>query len=167
MQSKYQLFLRKYLSRTLKEGLEIHKIAALQSASTLLSTGPEGEHQLLAMIVNKLGDPGKKTSASAGHQLRIILQKHPNMQEVIAREVQQLAHRSHLSARAVYNCVVFLNQLKLEKSDEPSDTKSDNLATSLIKTYFRLFEVAVNDKDRGRKDTEEKGMNSRLLSALL
>ncbi|CAJ1969029.1 unnamed protein product [Cylindrotheca closterium] len=162
IKSKYQVFLGKYLVRTLKEGLEIHKIAALKSASALLCTIPEGEHQLLAMIVNKLGDPGKKTSASAGHQLRMILQKHPNMQEVIAREVQQLAHRSHLSARALYNCVVFLNQLKLEKSDETS-----NLPASLIRTYFRLFEVAVRDKDPGRKDCDEKGMNSRLLSALL
>ena len=171
VKEKYDLFLRKYMAHTLKEGVEMHKIATLHSAGALLVSVPEGESQLLAMIVNKLGDPGKKTAAAAGHQLRLILQKHPNMQMVIAREVQQLTHRPHLSSKALYNCIVFLNQLKLEKEDgTPSQSKhADNLPSSLIKTYFRLFEVAIKSNKRGSKDkdSEEKGAKSRLLSALL
>lgn len=172
VKTKYELFLRKYMSHTLKEGVEMHKIATLQSAAALLGAIPEGESQLLAMIVNKIGDPGKKTAAAAGHQLRTIVQKHPNMQIVIAREVQQLAHRPHLSPKALYNCIVFLNQMKLEKEEEPKvesngGKATGNLPASLIKTYFRLFEVAVKPDEKKSKNSEEKGMKSRLLSALL
>jgi ribosome biogenesis protein MAK21 len=172
VKEKYEMYLRKYMALTLQEGVEMHKIATLQSAAGLLKSVPEGESQLLAMMANKLGDPGKKTAAAAGHQLRNVLIKHPNMQIVIAREVQQLAHRPHLSPKALYGCIVFLNQLKLEKEDESqtkpgalSNTKS--LPASLIKTYFRLFEVAVKKSKAMNPESEEAGMKSRLLSALL
>jgi len=39
------------------------------------------------MLVNKLGDPTKKIAAAAGHQLRLVLEQHVNMQTIIAREV--------------------------------------------------------------------------------
>lgn len=173
VKEKYETYLRKYLAQTLQDGAEMQKTSTLQLTATLLSSVPEGESELLAMMVNKLGDPGKKTAAAAGHQLRLVLQKHPNMQIIIAREVQQLAHRPHLSPKALYNCIVFLNQLKLEKegvdaSKKPAtlaDTKS--LPASLIKTYFRLFEVAVKKSKSLDPESEEAGMKSRLLSALL
>ena len=128
---------------------------------------------LLSMMVNKLGDPGKKTASAAGHHLRVVLQKHPNMQLIVAREVQQLAHRPHLSPRALYNCIVFLNQLKLSKDEDPEEGtfkkyQEDPLPASLIKTYFRLFEVAVKaKKEKNAESAEGAHMKSRLLSALL
>lgn len=171
VKEKYELFLTKYMANALQESADMQKISTLHLAATLLRSVPEGEAQLLALMVNKLGDPGKKTAAAAGHQLRSVLQHHPNMQLVIAREVQQLAHRPHLSPKALYNCIVFLNQLKLEKKGDDrkkptSLSDSTTLPASLIKTYFRLFEVAVK---KGKKDheSEEIGMKSRLLSALL
>jgi ribosome biogenesis protein MAK21 len=72
---------------TLKDGMEMSKISALRTTSTLLRSTPEGEKQLLGMLVNKLGDPSKKIAAAAGHELRRVLEKHANMQVVIAREV--------------------------------------------------------------------------------
>jgi hypothetical protein len=39
------------------------------------------------LIVNKIGDPGRKIASAAGHQLRLILEDHPVMVNVIAREV--------------------------------------------------------------------------------
>lgn len=189
VKDKYDLFLRQYLAHTLQEGtMEVQKIAAVRSAATLLRSVPEGEALVLHMLVNKLGDPGKKVCAAAGHELHRTLQQHPAMRSIVAREVQQLAHRPHLSNAAVYNCITFLNQLKLSRptastetnktskaSDESTGKKSEpSLAASLISTYFRLFEVAIQ-KGRGRskdesnkKDSDsEAGMKSRLLSALL
>jgi ribosome biogenesis protein MAK21 len=166
VKDKYEMFLSKYLSKTLQDGVEMQKVAALRSAAALLRSVPEGESQLLTMMVNKIGDPMKKTSAAAAHELRRVLQVHPAMQVVIAREVQQLAHRPQLSSRALYNCIVFLNQLKLKK-EEPTAGKQ-TLPTSLITTYFRLFEVAVQKPKAKAKDSSgEEGMKSRLLSALL
>jgi ribosome biogenesis protein MAK21 len=173
VKDKYDSYLRKYMAQTLREGAEMQKIATLKSASALLCAIPEGESQILAMLANKLGDPGKKVAAAAGHQLRNVLQLHPNMKIVISREVQQLAHRPQLSPKALYNCIVFLNQVKLEKADDsPKETTDQHapqsLPASLVKTYFRLFEVAVK-KNKANKDSdsEEAGMKSRLLSALL
>ena len=112
-------------------------------------------------------------------------------------QVQQLAHRPHLSSRALYNCIIFLNQIKLSADDEAEtkdnggdkgkgmiikDQKTNNkpsssnsLASSLVKTYFQLFEVAIK---KGRKSSKkgaaipnicskDAAMNGRLLSALL
>lgn len=179
VKEKYDIFLRKYMTHTLHEGVVTQKIATLRLAATFLRSIPEGESHLLAMIVNKLGDPEKKTASSAGHELRRVLQQHPNMQLVIAREVQQLCHRPHLSARAQYNCIVFLNQLKLSRDGDDDSSSNNNeidanirrntskesLPASLIKTYFRFFEVAINKSKNDSSD--DSGIKSRLLSALL
>ena len=172
VKEKFELYLRKYMSQTLQEGVEMQKISILQSAGNFLSSVPEGESFVLSMIVNKLGDPMKKTASAAGHQLRLVLQKHPNMRLIVAREVQQLAHRPHLSARALYNCIIFLNQLKLTKDEHLDDTtfkslQSEPLPVALVKTYFRLFEVAVKHAKEKDPANDDSCMKSRLLSALL
>jgi len=162
-------------------GLDMNKQLAIRMTVELLSERPEAEAQLLSMAVNKIGDPTKKVAAAAGHQLRLLLERHPFMTPIVAREVQQLAHRPHLSPKALYNCIIFLNQLKLTSSD---DSKvEDSLPVSLIKTYFRLFEVAIQSgksKDEDRQSRKQKKssekiqteammgrIRGRLLSALL
>lgn len=83
-----------------------------------------------------------------------------------------------MSSRALYNCIIFLNQLKLQRMpDDGTKEKSTsndinnshtNLPASLIATYFRLFEVAVKElKASGSDVSRDVGMKSRLLSALL
>jgi ribosome biogenesis protein MAK21 len=171
VKEKFQLFLRKGLEKTLHDGLEMDKVFALRSASSLLCSVPEGETTLLQLIVNKLGDPAKKVAAAASHELRKVLANHPSMQLIMAREVQQLAFRPGLKSRALYHCVTFLNQLKLSRDKvAPSGTetgKSVSLPVSLISSYFRLFDVAVKKQLSQKDDEDESGMKSRLLSALL
>lgn len=188
---RYASYLSRYLGRTMAGEDEPSKKSALSTASSLLMQVPEGEEALLTMIVNKIGDPERKIASAAGHQLRLTLEEHPVMTKIVAREVQQLAHRPHLSPRALYNCVVFLNQLQLARDDgEPGEvetTKSGieiqkpaSLPASLINTYFHLFEMTVKkdegNKKKGTKGAKPKqsgskdaasGMKSRLLSALL
>ena len=41
------------------DNLEYVRERALRAAYELLSTKPEGEARVLAMVVNKLGDPGE------------------------------------------------------------------------------------------------------------
>ena len=139
----------------LNDSVDATKKFGLHSAIDCLSAVPEGEERLLTMCVNKLGDPSKKAAAAAGHQLRRLLEEHPAMQETVAREVQQLAHRSNLSKKALYNTVVFLNQLRLSRGDGA-------LAVRLVETFCGLFEACVK---KGKDEGEE--INSRLLGALL
>ena len=193
IKDKFHIFVRQYIAKTLHEGkstgtLEVDKILAIRSAANLLRSVPECEQLLLQLIVNKLGDPAKKVAAAAGRELRNVLRQHPAMQTIIAREVQQLVHRPHLSSRALYNCIIFLNQLKLEKSDRADGgadsndadhralrkkkSQTDSLPASLISTYFGLFEVAVRggteeNSNLGNSDGFSSGMKTRLLSALL
>eukprot|EP00559_Dactyliosolen_fragilissimus_P008169 CAMPEP_0184856446 /NCGR_PEP_ID=MMETSP0580-20130426/1633_1 /TAXON_ID=1118495 /ORGANISM="Dactyliosolen fragilissimus" /LENGTH=1104 /DNA_ID=CAMNT_0027351495 /DNA_START=172 /DNA_END=3486 /DNA_ORIENTATION=+ len=175
-------------SQSKGDTMDMYKSFALKIASGLLRDLPEGEQALLSMIVNKIGDPSRKIASAAAHQLRLLLETHPNMTLVIAREVQQLTHRPHLSPRALYNCIIFLNQLKLIRNDDMDQTEKNGnsksnphsaLPASLINTYFQLFEVAI--KKRGNKENlknskaksnltlldHDKAMKSRLLGALL
>jgi ribosome biogenesis protein MAK21 len=84
---RYASYLQRYLGRTLGEEDELAKKNALVTASSLLKEIPEGEEVLLTLIVNKIGDPAKKIASAAGHQLRGVLEEHPVMVNVIAREV--------------------------------------------------------------------------------
>ena len=86
---RFASYLTRYLGRTLAGEDEPAKKSALATASTLLMQVQEGEEVLLAMIVNKIGDPGRKIASAAGHQLRLILQEHPAMVNVVAREVRR------------------------------------------------------------------------------
>ena len=174
VKEKYNLFVRQYLGYTLREAPEQQKISALRLASMLLSSVPEGEAVVLHMMCNKLGDPEKKVAAAAAHEMRNVLNTHPAMRDVVAREVQQLAHRPHLSSRALYNCITFLNQLTFTRHDISKDNgttpwdsnakspspRTKSLPASLISTYFRLFEVTM-------EASETSVMKGRLLSALL
>lgn len=161
IRDRYRSFVSQYLSRTLRDpGLDLDKKFCLRVASNLLRSAPEGEAQLLQLLVDKLGDPSRAVSSSASHELQKLLAEHPAMRTVVAREVQQLAHRPNLSARALYNCAVFLNQLAL---DSRPDGKA--LAVSLVATYFRLFDAIVDDRAKNLQDGEQ--LQSRLLSALL
>jgi len=197
LRHRYAAFLNLYLRRALSESsLDLGKIIALKTAANLLNDVPEGESDLLSMIVNKIGDPARKVASAAGHQLRVVLEVHPNMIHVVASEVQQLAHRPNLSSRALYNCIVFLNQLKLTREEDDGNSgdgdstnvtttqrkKAPSLAASLVNTYFLLFEVAMKKSDasskgRGKAKGKSGGgggvlkddgtLRGRLLSALL
>ncbi|GMH49823.1 hypothetical protein TL16_g00626 [Triparma laevis f. inornata] len=160
------------LRTMLDDTLETTKRFGLHCATGLLTNAPEGEEQLLTMIVNKLGDPQKKSAASAAHQLRRVLEKHPAMSSVVCREVQQLAFRPNLSPQSLYNCVIFLNQVAFKRGEE-------ELPKQLLSTYFKLFDVCINadksenlkkskkSKSSPTKSPESSGVKGKLLGALL
>lgn len=95
MKNKYSSFITGYLGKTLSQNVTAEesktKINALRTACSLLKGIPEGEQTLLSLIVNKVGDPSKKIAAAAGHELRRILETHPAMTKIIAREVSTVS----------------------------------------------------------------------------
>lgn len=142
--NKYNSFLTEYLSRTLRHGTsKEEKLHALRMAGNLLRQRPHAEANLLSLVVNKLGD--MQVAATASNELFVTLEEHSAMQTIVAREVQQLAHRPGLAPKALSNCLNFLNQLTLRQGTE--------LPGSLMRTYLSLLKVAQGQ--------------SRLLSALL
>jgi ribosome biogenesis protein MAK21 len=129
--------------------MEGQKIIALRTVITLLKERSECEAELLAMAVNKIGDPNRKVASSASYLLHSqLLTKHPAMTMVVAKEVQNLAFRPHLSSRALYNCIIFLNQLRfsadISTSNNTSIAPTTTLPQQLVQTYFKLFEIAIS-----------------------
>ena len=148
LKERYARFLS-LIGSWMDDTLDTTKKFALHTSCELLTAAPEQEEVLLSMVVNKLGDPSKKAAASSGHQLRRVLEKHPAMTQVVCREVQQLSHRPNLSARGVYNCITFLNQIKFCKGEE-------ELPRSLVSTYFKLFELATGADAATRPDKDKE-----------
>ncbi|GMF20772.1 unnamed protein product [Phytophthora fragariaefolia] len=171
------------LAAGMDDAVDSHKRACLRAANALLRAKPEQEAVLLAMLVNKLGDPDRKIAAYLHRMLQELLREHPAMKRVVVDEVERLLTRPKISDRAKYNAVLFLNQIYLE-----GDSVDADLAGHLISVYFGMFskEVHLHDEEKeknkknakdakkskkGRKKsvapTSEEAMDRKLLSALL
>jgi ribosome biogenesis protein MAK21 len=105
---------------------------------------PEQEQRLLGMIINKLGDHVGGACSKASDLLKNLLYKHPAMKAVVVKEVRQFIHRPNLNPKALYNGIIFLNQVQLTSYDT-------EVAEALIETYIGLFEKAVSQNDLSSK----------------
>jgi hypothetical protein len=112
------------------------KIISLEITKTLLESQPEGESRLLQILVNKLGDPKAKVVNKSIALLTDLLRKHPNMQEVVAYEVESYLYRSGQSQTSIYSAISFLNQLVFssDRHEVPS---------RLLNLYFEFFTSEV------------------------
>jgi len=128
---------------------ELRRFAA-ETCQAMLRAKPEREARLLAMLVNKLGDPEPSVGGRASQLLLELLKAHRAMTPVVAAEVQAFATRAGNGRRALYAAVSFLNQLFL--SSQLAD-----LAASLVAMYVALFSAAVQAGE----------LQTKLLAALL
>ncbi|CAH0517509.1 unnamed protein product [Peronospora belbahrii] len=168
------------LASGMDDAVDSHKRTCLRAANALLRAKPEQEATLLAMLVNKLGDPDRKIAAYLHRMLQELLREHPVMKRVVVDEVERLLTRPKVSDRAKYNAVLFLNQIYLD-----SDGGDADLAAHLISVYFGLFSKEVHRHDVEKKTIKndkkgktskkkktaspvmEEAMDRKLLSALL
>ncbi|CAN8074282.1 unnamed protein product [Agarophyton chilense] len=130
-----------------KDPLIFMRETALKYIAELLIEKPELENTLLAMLVNKLGDPERKVSSLASQQLlKLINEHHPRMQLVVIKEVERLVLRNNVSRKAQYFAVNFLNQVRLSSQDV-------ELARRFVRLYMDLFTRIVSD-DETHKGSE-------------
>lgn len=73
---------------------------ALSLTYTLLRDKPEQEHNLLRLLVNKLGDSEKSICSRASYHLLQLLQAHPSMKGVVVREMTSLILRPSIATPA-------------------------------------------------------------------
>ena len=142
--------LLQHITAALNDNSAEYRKFAVDLAANLLESRPEQESTLLSMCVNKLGDRDRKVASRAMYRLQLLLQAHSAMAHTIVKYVQSFFARPHLPPRALYNGIVFLNQIYIGRGDSA-------LAASLVSTYLGLFERAV----------EAGNLKSRLLAALL
>ena len=150
--------------------------------SGLLISKPEQEHNLLRLLVNKLGDSERSVASKASYHLLTILQTHPQMKGIIVREVATLILKAPTStttaasnrtipqpaaiwnAHARYFAVITFNQIVLSKADT-------EVASKLIDVYFELFkgilgEGKETDADGAAKveDGKENGASGKTMA---
>lgn len=132
---------------------------AIALVSGLLISKPEQEHNVLRLLVNKLGDSERSVASKASYHLLAVLQAHPHMKGVIVREAEALILKAPMSttatagnptshkssqpatawnAHARYFAVVTFNQIVLTKADK-------EVASKLIDVYFELFRGIIGE----------------------
>ncbi|KAK9819570.1 hypothetical protein WJX81_001337 [Elliptochloris bilobata] len=131
------------LEEASRGNLDFLKDKALRALADLLRAKPEAEARLLAALVNKLGDPSRKLASKAGYLLAGVLEAHPGMKLVAAREVERFMFRPGLAERARYYAVVFLNQMPLSHSPAHGGTA---LAQKLLDVYLSLFQLILDGR---------------------
>jgi ribosome biogenesis protein MAK21 len=124
------------------------KMNVLSHIFDLLKAKPEQEANLLRLGVNKLGDIDNKVASKASYQILQLQQAHPAMKKIIVDAVIDVVFKPNNEHNAQYYSVTTLNQTILTRKDE-------ELANSLIKTYFALFEKILVETDHHNVDSKE------------
>ena len=83
----YRDFITNVLTPITHDDLEFYRKYSLNCLLSLLLSKPEMEETLLSVIVNKLGDQSKKIQCHTIYVLIQLVKAHPEMSEVIVREV--------------------------------------------------------------------------------
>ena len=159
--------------------IEFSRSRAVSYVYELLKERPEQEANLLRLLVNKLGDRGKKIASRASYLLLQLEEAHPLMKPTIISAVEELLFRPGQSQHAKYYSIITLNQTVLSAREE-------KVAAQLLDIYFSLFVIllkpgkiekphhkerkrpAGHDKRAGAKgQIVDEEMRDKLVSAIL
>jgi ribosome biogenesis protein MAK21 len=133
--------------------IEFSRTRAISYVYELLKEKPEQEANLLRLLVNKLGDPGKKIASRASYLLLQLGQAHPVMKPTIISGVEEFLFRPGQSMHAKYYAVITLNQTVLR-------SKEEKVAIQLLEIYFSLFVILLkpnNDPVKQNSKPHSKG----------
>ncbi|KAK6335227.1 hypothetical protein TWF718_010662 [Orbilia javanica] len=161
------------------------RMKAVEMVFELLKQKPEGEVNLMRLLVNKLGDPDRKVASKTSHLLLQLMVAHPAMKSTIISSIESDALlKSSKNAHAKYYSIITLNQTILTRAD-------DSVANQLLNIYFaqfadilggakkpmkpikpkpdgKLSKKAKKRLDKEKKDADlEEESNSKLISAVL
>jgi ribosome biogenesis protein MAK21 len=90
------------------------------------------------------------------HLLQELSSKHPNMQIVIVKEIQQFMCRPNVSEAAQYYSILFLNQIFFRREQDAE------LAKHVVIFYFEIFKRYIreafdpNEEDRKKKKDRKR-----------
>ncbi|KAL7425204.1 RNA-binding ribosome biosynthesis protein mak21 [Cryptotrichosporon argae] len=149
------------------------RVQALTITFQLLAGNAEQEQNLLRLSVNKLGDTDKSVASKTSYLLLQLLQAHPAMNAVVAREISALvlktsatastqggshvrfdddkkapAPKSEVNNHGRYYGLLTLNQLTLTSKDK-------EVAGRLVELYFEVFREVLGDRDEEDDKVEE------------
>lgn len=108
--------------------LEHHKKNCINMVYEWLVSKPEQEARLLAILVNKLGDPHASISQKAMDCLKQLVKRHPVMKLLVVKEVKRLMSIPGIASKTIFTCLVYLTQIPLVASI--SDIHHNNNSSS-------------------------------------
>jgi ribosome biogenesis protein MAK21 len=129
--------------------IEFSRSRAVSYVYELLKEKPEQEANLLRLLVNKLGDPGKKIASRASYLLLQLEQTHPMMKPLIIKGVEELLFRPGQSQHAKYYAIITLNQTVLS-------LKEAEVAMQLLDIYFGMFVTLLKPAPSGKPGPQGK-----------
>ncbi|OMJ23981.1 Ribosome biogenesis protein MAK21 [Smittium culicis] len=141
----------KIMEEMLYDNIEHIKISALMHIEDLLESKPEQEHNLLRLLVTKLGDKSKKVSSKASFLILQLLNKHPNMKSIVIKTTQELMLTKIKTGneRGQYYSMITLNQIVLTSRDSAA-------ANSLIDAFLNFFQTIASKSDLFNDNSDEK-----------
>ncbi|XP_053684600.1 CCAAT/enhancer-binding protein zeta [Sabethes cyaneus] len=137
------------MSALIQTGQDNSKMKVVQFSSKLFMMIPEKEAYLLSMLVNKLGDPGKKVAVKAMYHLSEVVKKHSAMCPIIVTETEKLLFRNNISPSAQHYGLSFLAAISRYGDFESCE--------KMINICFSFFKIL----------TEKGEVNSRTMQAIL
>lgn len=155
----YQRFLL-CLEELSQDPLEYPRNMALKLAKELVERKPEGERFLLALIINKMGDPSKTIASKSSYFLHQILFRHPHMKVFIAKEVMQFCVRPNLPLRAKHYALNFLSLLRFSRKEDKE------FLQSLLSFYLAEFHRFVDEKKKQQTDTAAENFSKPIVYLL-
>ncbi|KAH8697321.1 CBF/Mak21 family-domain-containing protein [Talaromyces proteolyticus] len=145
----------KVLETWCNDEIEFSRTRAVSYVYELLKEKPEQEANLLRLLVNKLGDPGKKIASRASYLLLQLGQAHPLMKPTLIKSVEEFLFCPGQGQQAKYYAVITLNQTILS-------TKEEEVAIQLLDIYFSLFVILLkpNEKPNQQRGKSGKGQKN-------
>ena len=143
LKERYLRFVRGMEGLTF-DNLDHVKRFAIRATLELLQERCEQEQLLLIILVNKLADTQRKIASDVVFLLHKLVAAHPNMRMVIVEEVEQYLFNPNRSKRALYNGIIFLNQIQLVRDEDVA------LARKLLDIYVRIFDTVFASGEQGR-----------------
>ena len=138
--------------------LEFVKVKVISILSELMEK-PEQQDNLLALLVNKLGDLDKKIASKTSYYLICLVQKQSDMKAKVIKQVEKLIFRPNVSERARYYAITFLNQIVLSHKSQDVEC-----ANHLIDIYFKIFEILIQTQT---KKNDLQGIHAKMMTGLL
>ncbi|CAK9783233.1 unnamed protein product [Cutaneotrichosporon oleaginosum] len=173
---KWYFNLLQILEALTHDQLPYVRMKALDVVFQLLSGNAEQEQNLLRLGVNKLGDSDRAVASKASYHLLQLLQVHPAMKAVVAREVSALVLKTSLTGPAGaaasgahmrfdddepkkeekkdanehgrYYGLITLNQMTLTSKD-------NDVAGRLVEVYFEVFREILGDEEKRGETVDE------------
>jgi ribosome biogenesis protein MAK21 len=183
----FEDFLKKWFFNVLQilevlshDTLPYVRMKALDATFSLLAGNAEQEQNLLRLGVNKLGDTDRSVASKVSHHILQLLQVHPAMKTVIAREVTAIVLKTVLTGAAGSSAAgahMRFDDGKDDKKDKDKDvsthgryyglitlnqmtltSKDKEVAGKLVEVYFEVFrEILGDEQSKGEdKETGEK-----------